>query len=333
MTTKKKNLRIYLPLALITLAVIAGAIYWYIDYKKYIKSDDAYVTSDMITISPKIMGRIAVNYVQEGDSVQAGQLVAELDSTDLSAQKQQTLAAKQQAVSGEMQAEAGYEYGTKNLDVLKIGVARAKDDFERAKTQFAGGVATQEQYDHIQKAYETAQAQYAAAQAQLAVSKTQIGSAQASISSSEAQINTISTQLKNTKIYAPNNGVIAKRWLLPGDIVSPGQAIFTLNNDSHYWVNVYLEETKMGKLHIGQKVFFTLDMYSGVTFKGKIFEIGNATASQFSLIPPSNASGNFTKVTQRVPIKVSIDDMEGGKKLSEYPLTTGMSAVVKIDRE
>ena len=199
MATNKKNIRIYLPLMLVTLAVIAGAIYWYIDYNKYIKTDDAYVTSDMVTISPKIMGRIAANYVHEGDSVSAGQLVSELDSTDLLAQKQQALAARLTTISGKAQAEAGYQYGTKNLDVLKIGVARAKDDFDRVKTQLEGGVATQEQYDHLQKAYESAQAQYAAAQAQLAVTKAQIGSAQASVSSSEAQNNTINTQHKNTK--------------------------------------------------------------------------------------------------------------------------------------
>ncbi|VBB43509.1 Secretion protein HlyD family protein [uncultured Paludibacter sp.] len=330
--TKKKNFKIYLPVILIVIAVIGGSIYWYIDYKKYIKTDDAYITSDITTISPKIMGRIAKDYVEEGDSVKQGQLVAELDSADLLAQKQQVLASKLQTVSGKTQAEAKYQFDTKNIDVLRIGLERAKEDLDRAKTQFAGGVATKEQFDHFKKAYETAEAQYEASKAQLAVSKSQIESAQAAISSSDAQINLINTQLKNTRIYAPDNGVIAKRWLLPGDIANAGQSIFTLNNDSRFWVNVFLEETKMEKLHIGEKVLFTLDMYPDVTFQGNIFEIGSTTASQFSLIPPSNASGNFTKVTQRIPLKVSIDQVEKGKKLSDYHLTTGMSAVVKIVR-
>lgn len=330
MSTKKKNFKIYLPLILITIAVIGASIYWYIDYKKYIKTDDAYVTSDIVTISPKIMGRIAKSYVKEGDTVQQGQLVAELDSVDLLAQKHQVIASKSQTISGKIQAEAKYQYDTKSIDVLRIGVERAKEDFDRIKTQFDGGVATKEQFDHLKKAYETAQAQYGASKAQLSVSKSQIGIADAAITSSDAQINTINTQLRNTRIYAPENGIIAKRWLLTGDIASPGQSIFTLNNDSKFWINVFLEETKMGKLHAGQDVIFTLDMYPDVTFKGKIFELASTTASQFSLIPASNASGNFTKVTQRIPLKISIDGIEDGKKLSDYRLTTGMSAVVKI---
>jgi membrane fusion protein (multidrug efflux system) len=93
---------------------------------------------------------------------------------------------------------------------------------------------------------------------------------------------------------------------------------------------VYLEETKMENLKMGQKAIFELDTYPGVVFTGKIFTMGSTTASQFSLIPPSNASGNFTKVTQRVALKISIDGTEKGQNLSSYRLLTGMSAVVKI---
>ncbi len=133
-------------------------------------------------------------------------------------------------------------------------------------------------------------------------------------------------------MYAPTDGIVAKRWLLPGDIANPGQSIYTINNNSKFWVMVYLEETKLGKLHLGQAAKFTLDTYPGVTFTGKIFVMGSTTASQFSFIPPSNASGNFTKVTQRVPLKITIDGTDDGKKLSSFRLMTGMSAKVKIVR-
>ena len=329
---KKKDWKIYIPLVAVILIVITGGIYWYIDFSSYIKTDDAFVTSDIVTVSPKIMGRISKIYVEEGDSVKQGQLLAELDSTDLLAQKQQVIAAKLQTQAGEAQAEAKYVYDVKNIDVLKINVERAKDDFERAKAQFTGGVLTKEQYDHIGKALETAQAQYAAAQAQILVSKTQIKSAETSVVSSQTQIDVINTQLKNTRLYAPVDGIVAKRWLLPGDIANPGQSIYTINNNSKFWVMVYLEETKIGKMHIGQNAKFTIDMYPGITFTGKIFVLGSTTASQFSLIPPSNASGNFTKVTQRVPLKISIDGTENGEKLTSFRMMTGMSAVVKIIR-
>lgn len=332
MSKRKKDLKIYIPLAAVIILVIAGAIYWYIDYSSYIKTDDAYLTSDVVTVSPKIMGRISKLYTEEGDSVQQGALLAELDSTDLLAQKAQIVSTKAQTQAGKTQAEAKYQYDLKNIDVLKIGVERAKEDFERTKTQYNGGVATKEQFDHQKKALETAQAQYEAAKAQIQLSKTQIAASETTIKSSDAQIGVINSQLRNTKLYAPSKGIVAKRWLLPGDIANPGQSIFTINNNSKFWINVFLEETKVEKLHIGQEARFTLDTYPDVVFTGKIFLIGSTTASQFSLIPASNASGNFTKVTQRVPLKISIDGTYKGEKLSGYRLMTGMSAVVKIIR-
>lgn len=330
MTKKKKDLKIYIPLAAITLLVIAAGIYWYNDYEKYIKTDDALVASDVVTVSPKIMGRISKVYVEEGDSVKQGQLLAELDSTDLFAQKQQVVSLKAQTKAGKDQAEAKYQYDVKNIEILKIAVERAKEDYDRVKVQFNGGVTTKEQYDHLKKALETAQAQYEAAKAQIQLSKTQIAASETTIKSSDASINAINTQLKNTRLYAPVDGIAAKRWLLAGDIANPGQSIYTINNNSKFWVTVYLEETKVEKLHIGQVAKFTLDTYPDVVFTGKIFLLGSTTASQFSLIPASNASGNFTKVTQRVQIKISIDGTEKGEKLSSFRLMTGMSAVVKI---
>jgi len=333
MTKAKKDLKIYIPLAVVILIVIIGGTYWYKDYSSYIKSDDAVVASDNISVSPKIMGRISRLYVQEGDSVKKGQLLAELDSVDLLAQKQQFLSAKAQTQANKAQTEAKYEFDQKNIKILQIGLEKTKDDFERAKMQFTGGVITKEQFDHLKKAQEIAQAQLEAAQAQLLVSRTQIKSAETAVAGAQAQIGVISTQLNNLRLYSPVDGVVAKRWLLAGDISQPGQSIYTINNNTKFWILVYLEETKMENLQLGQKSKILLDTYPGVTFTGKIFTMASSTASQFSLIPPNNASGNFTKVTQRVAIKISIDGTEDGRKLSEFNILTGMSAVVKIIRQ
>lgn len=133
------------------------------------------------------------------------------------------------------------------------------------------------------------------------------------------------------RIVAPTDGVIAKCWLLPGDIVQPGQTIFTLNQGKDIWVSAYLEETKFQNIYVGQAVQFTLDAYNGLTFYGKIFYIGSNTASEFALIPPNNASGNYTKVAQRIPLKISIDRVEGAEKeKAKVKLISGMSANVEI---
>ncbi|MFA5046750.1 MAG: HlyD family secretion protein [Paludibacter sp.] len=333
MKKEKKDWKIYIPLGLVILLVIVGSFYWYKDYSSYIKTDDAVLASDIVSVSPKMMGRVSKVYAEEGDSVKKGQLLVELDSVDLLAQKQQVLAAKAQTVANKEQTEANYQLAEKNIVVLQIGLDKSKDDFDRAKLQYNGGVITKEQFDHLKKALEISQAQLNAAKAQVAVSKSLIKSAESAINSSVAQIGVITSQLNNTRLYAPIDGVVAKRWLLPGDIAQPGQSIYTMNENTRFWVQVFLEETKLEKLEIGEKAIFTLDTYPDVVFTGKIFTMGSTTASQFSLIPPSNASGNFTKVTQRVALKISIDGTEDGQKLSSFKFLTGMSAVVKIIKE
>ncbi|HZL10534.1 MAG TPA: HlyD family secretion protein [Prolixibacteraceae bacterium] len=330
---KEKNRKVYIPLVLVILLVLGGGIRWYIDYSKYIKTDDAHVDADIVGVSPKILGRIIQLFVDEGDSVQPGELIAVLDSTDLLAQKQQAISGKMLAEASVFQAQAKYQFDLENNKVLEIALSKAQEDFDRTKSQFEGSVITKEQFDHASKTLETAHAELNAARSMINVSKAQIQSAEAAVESAGAQINTISTQLKNTMLFAPCSGIVGKRWLLPGDIAQPGQSVFSIVDDRKLWVSVFLEETKLENIKPGQPAIFTVDTYPNVTFTGKIFTIGSNTASQFSLIPASNASGNFTKVTQRVQLKISIDGMLDGKKLSDYPIISGMSAIVKIIRQ
>jgi len=329
---KEKSGRVYIPLLLIILLIAGGGAYWYIDYSKYINTDDAHVEADNVAISSKILGRISQVFAQEGDSVRRGQLMVVLDSTDLVAQKNQAMAAKMQAEAAVAQAEAKYQFDLKNTAVQEITLSKVQGDFDRAKSQYKSDVITQEQFDHARKALETAHAQLDADHSQAKVSGSQIKSMLASVESAQAQINVIQTQINNTRLYAPSDGVVGKRWLLPGDIAQAGQSIYTIVNDRKLWVTIFLEETKLENLNIGQPCLFSLDTYPGVTFTGKIIEIGSNTASQFSLIPANNASGNFTKVTQRVQLKISIDGVRDGKKLSAFRILSGMSAVVKIIR-
>ena len=143
-----------------------------------------------------------------------------------------------------------------------------------------------------------------------------------------------STMTEDYRIVSPVDGLIAKQWVVPGDLLQPGENIFTLNEGKKLWVTGYLQETKVDEVRMGQQALFTLDAYPGLTFYGKIFYIGANTASEFSLIPPDNASGNYTKVAQRIPLKISIDRVEGKEKLkANLRLLSGMSANVKIVKE
>jgi len=328
--SNKKRLRVYIPLAIVIIIVLTGAWYWYRDYSMYITSDDAHVDADNVSVGAKIMGRLSSVYANEGDRVKQGMLLADLDSTDLVAQRNQTLALRAQAQANMIQAEVKYNSDQKGIKVLEISLDRASDDMARAKNQSEGGVITPEQFDHIKKTYETASAQLEAAKALLLVSKSMISSASASLETSNAQVKVLDTQLKNTKLYAPADGVIAKRWLLPGDVVQAGQSVFTITISKNLWIVTYLEETKISEIHPGQSVRFTIDAFSGIKFNGKIFLVGSSTASVFSLIPANNAAGNFTKVTQRIPVRISIDNSDNNKEISSFNILSGMSVVVKI---
>lgn len=329
--TGKKKYKVYIPLAVVVLVVIAGAIYWYRDYSRYITTDDAHVDANNVGIQSKLPGRIAEIFADEGDSVSKGMLLAVLDSSDLLAQKNQAMALHMQAEANHTQAEVKYSSDQKGIRVLEINLERAEEDFQRAQTQSEGGVITSEQFDHARKALESATAQLDAAKAQLMVSKSSIGSAEAGVESANAQIKVLNTQLMNTRLYAPADGIITKRWLEPGAVVQPGQSVLTLTKGDDIWIVAYPEETKISGIRIGQDVKFTIDAFPRIKFYGKIIFIGSSTASVFSLIPANNASGNFTKVTQRIPVKISIDKAD--RNNSSFKIVSGMSAVVKITKE
>jgi len=332
-TNKNRSVRAYIALALVVVALLIFGWQWYKRYTTFITTDDAYVDADKVAVSSKILGRVVMLYADEGDSVAKGKLLVELDSSDLVAQKQQALASKNQASASFNQSEAKYNYDQLGIKVQEVALEKAKEDLDRATLQYQGQILTKEQFDHTRKAYESAQAQLDAAKAQVNVSKSMIESAQSSIRTAGAQVSTIETQLRNTRINAPASGRIAKRWQLPGDIAQPGQPIFTITKDSALYITSFFEETKIAYLHIGKKVEFTIDAIPDVTFSGKVSYIAANTASQFSLIPPNNASGNFTKVTQRIPIRVSILDWDKKDKYPKIRLVAGMSAYLKIRRD
>ena len=330
--SKKRRYRIYIPLVLVILIILVGFWYWYKDYSRFITTDDAHVDAENVNVGSKIIGRISEVYFDEGEFVKSGTLLAVLDSSDLIAQRNQALALRAQAYANLAQTEVKYNSDMKGIKVLEINLERASDDLARAREQAEGGVITAEQFSHVEKAYETAAAQLDAAKTQLQVSKSMISSASAAAETSDAQVQVVDTQLKNTRLYAPADGIISKRWLLPGDIVQPSQSIYTITIGENLWIAAFLEETKIAEVHKGQKVRFYIDAFPGVRFEGKVILVGSVTASVFSLIPANNASGNFTKVTQRVPVRISIDRTDDGEDTSSFSIKSGMSAVVKISK-
>ena len=296
-----KNVKVVIPLFLVVLAIAIFAWQYYVTLRDFVSTDDAYIDADRVSVSAKILGRIDQLTVDEGDSVRQGQILVRLDDSDLRAQ--------------EAQAKASLTFARENISLAKVNLEKAQTDFQRASTQFNQNIIPKEEYDHALSEFES--------------TKARLNIANAQVVAAQAQLGVIQTQLTNTVIESPMTGVVSKRWVLTGDVVQPGQSVFTIYNVKDIWVTANLEETSLSNLRLGDKVDISVDTYPNIKFSGNIFLLGSNTASQFSLIPPNNASGNFTKVTQRVPIKISIEQTDS-THLKHVNLLPGMSVEVKV---
>jgi membrane fusion protein, multidrug efflux system len=296
-----RNVKVVIPLFLVVLAIAIFAWLYYVRLRDFVSTDDAYIDGDRVSVSAKILGRIDQLIVDEGDTVYQGQVLVKLTDNDPRAQ--------------EAQAKASLALAQENILLAQVNLSRAKDDLQRATTQFQQNIIPKEQYDHAQNEYESARARYNISNAQIVAAKAQIG--------------IVEVQLSATVIKSPMAGIVSKRWVLTGDVVQPGQSIFTIYNVKDVWVTANLEETSLSNLRLGDKVDISVDTYPNIKFIGTILRLGSNTASQFSLIPPNNASGNFTKVTQRVPIKISIERTDT-KRSQDVNLLPGMSVEVKV---
>jgi membrane fusion protein (multidrug efflux system) len=293
----------YLIALIIFIIVMLGGWVWYVFINGTLTIDDAYVDRDKVSISPKMLGKIARIYVQEGDKVTNGQVLVVLDKTTLNAQ--------------ESQAEAAYSVAQGNIESARVNLARAQEDYTRADTQFKSEVITVEQYSHSKKALEAAKAAYGVAVSQAAMSM--------------AQLSLTKVNLNDSTLVSPFNGIVAKKWLMEGDVAQPGEAVLTVNDTEDIWVTANIEEVNLSSFRVGKDVSIHVDAYPNIAFKGRVRELGTDTGSQFSLIPPNNASGNFTKVTQRIPVKISIEPVNASLKTT-ITLLPGMSVEVSIKR-
>jgi membrane fusion protein (multidrug efflux system) len=290
------NKKIPLILLGVLVLVAASTVVWYEYYRPFVRTNDAQIDGFKVAVSSDISARITKLYVDEGDYVKAGDLIADMDDTIPQSQK--------------IEAEAKIMSLKASVMLEEFHLEKVRNDFERAVKGFEEGVTTAQQLDHAQKNF--------------AIAKSKLEMTRADLEHAITQLGVIETILTHTKVWAHIDGKIVKRWVYEGDVMSAGQAMFSLYDLKDVWVLANLEETKMENVKIGDEVEIHVDTYPDKTFQGKIFVIKGAAASEFSLIPQDNATGNYTKVAQRVPLKITIEGAEG---LYLFP---GMSAEVKI---
>ena len=336
---KKSSLRF----VIIGIVLLVAAIY---AFKKisfalaHETTDNAQVEAQISPVLPRVAGYVKSIAVNDYDSVQTGQLLVELDDEELQTQLAQMEADYKVAETDIMNAKAGLNNavvslkGNKGVITLNdVKVQQAEDDYNRNKNLFADQAITKKQLDDSRYALQQASQQVNNSQSDLGTAQSRIAVLQSSIQKAEAQlavkkavIDQQKLKISYTKIYAPQAGKIGKRNITSGQFVQAGSPLFSIVNDSTYWIVANFKETQIKKFHPGQEADIELDAYPGLKIKGSIESVSDATGAKFSLLPPDNASGNFVKVTQRVPVKINISNINQYRTF----LRAGLSAYIVV---
>ncbi|MBZ6076049.1 HlyD family secretion protein [Microvirga puerhi] len=303
-------------------------------------TDNAYVRGQVTLISPQLAGYISEVSVQDFQKVKAGQVLARLDSRIYEQklkQAQASLAVQKAALANSEQKrrsdEARIAAGEAQVNGAKAALATAEANWSRVEPLLQRGVTTQSQADQARSALEQARASLSQAQSGLEVSRQDLAttlvnrqSLEAAVQSAEAAVHLAEIDLQNTAITAPQDGRLSEVGARLGQYVAAGSQLMAIVPDT-VWVIANFKETQLADMRVGQPVTFTVDALEHASLHGHLERFSPAAGSEFSVLKPDNATGNFTKVAQRVPVRVTIDP---GQELSGH-LAPGMSVVVSID--
>ena len=305
-------------LGLALLALIAGGVRKLIWARSHVSSDNAQVDGHILPILPKVGGFVTAVRVQENQAVQAGDTLVVLDDRDYRVRLRQAeadLAIALATVSSRQrvgQADAAVRQAEANAQ-------KAHADLDRVTPLAAQGIVSRQQLDATQTAVRSADAALAAAEAAL------LG-ADARVASARAARDQAALQLSYTRIVAAQGGIVSKKSVELGQLVQPGQPLLSVVPLEDVWLTANLKETEIANVTPGDSAEFTVDAYPGIQFRGRVESVSPATGARFSLLPPDNATGNFTKVVQRVPVRIRPD----GPVDAAHPLRPGMSVDVTI---
>ena len=340
-STKKKS-----PVKMIILLVVL-AIGGYFGYQKvqfalmHEFTDNAQVETQITPVLPRVAGYVKQISVKDYDSVKAGDLLVELDDAELQAQLSEMEADYQQALVDIINARAALNNAVVSLKVNKGNIeisdsrkVKMLEDYQRDEKLFAAEAITRKQLEDSKFNHETAAKQAANSRNDLSAAESRIAVLQSAVQKTEsvmavkrARINQQLLKISYTKIYAPQDGKIGKKTISIGQFVQIGTPLFSIVNDSTYWIVANFKENQITALTTGKKVQIQIDAYPDMKLTGTVASLSEATGAKFALLPPDNSSGNFVKVTQRVPVKIWINDVNSVKHL----LRAGLSASITAD--
>ncbi len=332
--TRPLRQRLRLPLMLagpIVVALAAG--WWYLTTGRYVETDDAYIQAAKTMISPDVAGRVIEVAVTDNQQVKKGQVLfrfdpityqlnVDRDKADLAAARLQVNALKatyRQKLAEEQSAEDTLSYQQR--------------EYDRQKRLVGSGVASQAQFDQAQNGLEVARQRVASTQHDIGNTLAQLGGNpdvaiddHPMVQRAKAALGVAEVDLRDTEIKAPNDGIVTKvEQLQVGDYITAATPVFSMMSNN-VWVEANFKETELTYMQPGQTATVEVDTYPGVDFKAKVGSLSPGTGLTFSLLPPENATGNWVKVVQRLPVRLALEDTDPA-----HPLRSGMSVTVAVD--
>ena len=338
---KSKRPIVFLVLAIVLL--VGGYFGWqrYQFAQAHETTDDAQVEGDVYPVIPRVAGPVVSVRVADNQQVKKGDTLVTLDPSDYQQRvnaAQAALAAAQANVVAARAAvgtaQAGVSAARATIGVSAANRSRLEKDLKRSTFLRNKDIIPQSDYDAVQANLQSTTAQRATAEQQVkvagqqvAAAQQQIAVAQAVVKQRQADLDNAQLQLSYAAITAPADGIVSRKNVQPGQVVAPGQQLLGLVSSGRTWVIANFKETQLEDMRVGQKVAIEVDAYPNEEFAGHVESLSAATGARFALLPPDNATGNFVKVTQRVPVKIVIDQQD-----PQHPLRAGMSvtAVVKV---
>jgi len=322
-------------LALAAVVVVAGAGWAFYDFvldAHIVSTDDAYVSGDVVQVTSKINGTVIALHADDTQAVKPGDLLIELDPADAAVSMQSAEAGLAQAVRSVKALQAQADQLRAQIDARQADLRRAQDDTRRRAALIATGAVSREDFNHAQDTSSSQEAALVGARAQLDQVLAQLGTttvaANPDVLSAASKLRSAALAMKRTRIVAPTEGIVARRNVQPGQHVDSGTPLMAVVPLDDVWIDANFKEGQLQNMRVGQPVTVSTDLYGGkVTYHGTVAGLAAGSGNAFALLPPQNATGNWIKIVQRVPVRILLDPNE----LKANPLRVGLSTTVDVD--
>ncbi|YCI82424.1 multidrug efflux MFS transporter periplasmic adaptor subunit EmrA [Enterobacteriaceae bacterium] len=328
---KRKRALLILTLLFIVIAVAWG-IYWFLVLRYAEETDDAYVAGNQVQIMSQVSGSVTKVWAENTDFVKQGDTLVTLDPTDAQQAFEKAQTALASSVRQTRQLMINSKQLQANIEVQKTALAQAQSDFNRRVPLGSANLIGREELQHARDAVASAQAKLDVAIQQYNANQAMVLNTtleqQPAVQDAATEVRNAWLALQRTKIVSPMTGYVSRRAVQPGAQISPTTPLMAVVPATHLWVDANFKETQLAHMRIGQKATVISDIYGdNVKYTGKVVGLDMGTGSAFSLLPAQNATGNWIKVVQRLPVRIELDQ----KQLSDHPLRIGLSTLVTVD--